>query len=242
MQGRGPGDRARGGVGKLGVMRDERRTPRKGQSSSSPCGKGGEGVAVGGEESERRAAAWSSGEEGEGEGEEGEVAGEEEVVQGRKMRKKRRRRMGGRRRRGPWVVRHETKGEDETEEEGEVEKGDEERGLDERNLGEKREVGRGVGGLFVCQVTSEQPMASPGLMLHCGEPVLEAGCSHCSVFGAASPSLHPASLSFPPCLLFFPPLLLFLSSTVPSTLPSPCLHHSPHQTGGKRWRQEEKKE
>lgn len=222
-------------MGKTGETRGETRTPRKGRSSNSPCGMGGGGRAEGGEGSERRAAAWSSGEGGEGEGE------EEGEARGKRMRKKMRRmRMGGRKRRGLWVVWLEVRGEGETEEEGEVEEGDEGKGWGERDLGEWREVGRGVGGFFVCQVTSEQPVAGPGLTLQCDEAVLEAERSRCSLSGAASLVPHPASLSFPPYFPFSPPL--FLSLAVPSTLPSPSLHRSLRQTGGKRWRRGERKE
>lgn len=235
MPGRGPGDPARGAVGKTGETRGEMRTPRKGRSSNSPCGTGGGGGAEGGAESGRRAAAWSSGEGGEGEGvEEGEA-------RGRRMRRKMRRmRMGGRRRRGLWVGSLEARGEDETEEEGGVEEGDEGRGWGEKDLSEWREVGRGVGGLFVRQVTSEQPMAWPDLMLQCDEAVLEAGRSRCSFSGAASLFLHHVSPSFPPYLLLYPPLFLLLA--VPSTLPSPSLHQFRCQMEGRRWWQEERKE
>lgn len=170
--------------------------------------------------------------EGEGEAEEAEVEGE----RGRKMwKKRRRRRMGGRRRRkGPWVGRLQARGEDEKEEVGEVEMGDGGRGLGERDLGEWREVGQGEGELFVCQLTFEQPMASPDLMLQCDEAVPGAGRSRCSFFGAASLVLHPAPPSSPPYLSLSPPL--FLSSGVPSTLPSPSLRRSLRQMGGRRWR------
>lgn len=113
--------------------------------------------------------------------------------------------MGGKKRKkwGPWVVRLQVRGEGVREEEGEVERGDEGRGSGERGLNEQREAGRGVGGLFGCQVTSGQPMASPDLMVRCSE---EAECSHYLFSGAVSLSLRRALLFFLPSLSFCPPL------------------------------------
>lgn len=226
MQERGPGDRAREVVGKRGEPKGETRNPKRGQCSNSPCGKGGGGEAEGGGGSERRAAAWSSGGVEEGEGEEGEAVGE---AGGRKMRKRKRRtKTGGRRRkRVPWVVGLEVREEGGREEEGEVERGDEGRGLGERGLDERREVGRGVGVIFGCQVASEQPLALQDLTFQCDE---EEECSHYSFSGSACLFPHPALLFFLPFLSFSPPL----SQGVPSTLLSPSLLHSLRQMGGKK--------